>query len=273
MFKMSIFDVILAVVHWLLGLTFVISCSCRRLSSFVRRLKTVLRSSDTGSALCKPLTNIDKLPVHISLVVVEDDISLVDIARLVAWSTAAGIGYVTIYDHRGHCKQNRADLLNKVINEWRQVTVEKRGKVHCDLKSSNSPLSFHIQDERLLAQNGWHMADSATSEPRVFILGPDDGRQGLVDVARQLSCAAASQRLVPADISVSYVDTLIQDKFGFPDPDLVLKFGQVDSVLGFLPWQLRLSEIISVATHRGISLVQFIDALVAFGNTEQRYGK
>jgi dehydrodolichyl diphosphate syntase complex subunit NUS1 len=35
----------------------------------------------------------------------------------------------------------------------------------------------------------------------------------------------------------------IAEMYGFPDPDMVLKFGTVDSVLGFLPWQIRLSEI------------------------------
>lgn len=33
---------------------------------------------------------------------------------------------------------------------------------------------------------------------------------------------------------------------GFPDPDLVLKFGPVDSTLGFLPWHIRLTEIMWV---------------------------
>lgn len=30
---------------------------------------------------------------------------------------------------------------------------------------------------------------------------------------------------------------------GMPDPDLVMKFGTVDSTLGFLPWHIRLTEI------------------------------
>ena len=30
----------------------------------------------------------------------------------------------------------------------------------------------------------------------------------------------------------------------FPDPDLVIKFGAVDALLGFLPWQIRLTEIL-----------------------------
>jgi hypothetical protein len=47
------------------------------------------------------MASIDKMPVHLSLIFVEDDLSFIDIARLVAWSTAAGVAYVTIYDYKG----------------------------------------------------------------------------------------------------------------------------------------------------------------------------
>jgi len=36
----------------------------------------------------------------------------------------------------------------------------------------------------------------------------------------------------------------VSAKYGFPDPELVLKFGRVESLLGFLPWQLRVTEIL-----------------------------
>jgi dehydrodolichyl diphosphate syntase complex subunit NUS1 len=36
---------------------------------------------------------------------------------------------------------------------------------------------------------------------------------------------------------------------GFPDLDLVLKFGSVDSTLDFLPWQIRLAEIVFLPSH------------------------
>jgi len=44
---------------------------------------------------------LNKIPVHLGLVIVEDVISFVDIARIVVWSAALGVAYVTIYDHKG----------------------------------------------------------------------------------------------------------------------------------------------------------------------------
>jgi dehydrodolichyl diphosphate syntase complex subunit NUS1 len=219
------------------------------------------------------------LPVHISLVVVEDDISLTDIARLVAWSMVAGIAYVTIYDHKGRCKQNRSLLLNQVSEEERQMNggaMNNRLKNGVHHGSSKCSAPFQSLDTSLLQVpdvSDTSLGSNSCKNPHVFIVGPDNGRQGLVAVAKQLSVAIAMQRLLPCDITVPYVDSIIHGVCGFPDPDLVLKFGRVESVLGFLPWHLRLTEIISLPSHHGIRLQQFINAIVYFGNTEQRFGK
>ncbi|XP_035296243.1 dehydrodolichyl diphosphate synthase complex subunit NUS1 isoform X3 [Cricetulus griseus] len=64
-----------------------------------------------------------------------------------------------------------------------------------------------------------------------------------------------------------------QGSHGFPDPDLVLKFGPVDSTLGFLPWQIRLTEIVSLPSHLNISYEDFFSALRQYAACEQRLGK
>nr|XP_019596931.1 PREDICTED: dehydrodolichyl diphosphate synthase complex subunit NUS1 isoform X2 [Rhinolophus sinicus] len=64
-----------------------------------------------------------------------------------------------------------------------------------------------------------------------------------------------------------------QGSNGFPDPDVVLKFGPVESTLGFLPWQLRLTEIISLPSHLNIRYEDFFSALRQYAACEQRLGK
>lgn len=39
-----------------------------------------------------------------------------------------------------------------------------------------------------------------------------------------------------------FVFVLVSDSKNIPDPELVVKFGPVDSTLGFLPWHIRLTE-------------------------------
>lgn len=38
------------------------------------------------------------------------------------------------------------------------------------------------------------------------------------------------------------VFVLVSESKNIPDPELVVKFGPVDSTLGFLPWHIRLTE-------------------------------
>lgn len=42
-----------------------------------------------------------KLPVHVGLVVTEEEPSYADMAGLVVWCMAVGISYVSVYDHNG----------------------------------------------------------------------------------------------------------------------------------------------------------------------------
>lgn len=45
--------------------------------------------------------SLEKLPVHIGLLVAEEEPSYTDIANLVVWCMAVGISYVSVYDHQG----------------------------------------------------------------------------------------------------------------------------------------------------------------------------
>lgn len=45
--------------------------------------------------------SLEKLPVHMGLVVTEEEPSYADMASLVVWCMAVGISYVSVYDHHG----------------------------------------------------------------------------------------------------------------------------------------------------------------------------
>lgn len=44
---------------------------------------------------------LHKLPVHLGIVVVEDEISFRDIGKIVVWSVISGIPWITIFDKNG----------------------------------------------------------------------------------------------------------------------------------------------------------------------------
>ena len=74
------------------------------------------------------------------------------------------------------------------------------------------------------------------------VLSPEDGKADIVRAAQDFCQLVAQQQKKSTDLDVDMLDSLLSSN-GFPDPDLVLKFGPVDSTLGFLPWHIRLTEI------------------------------
>lgn len=71
-------------------------------------------------------------------------------------------------------------------------------------------------------------------------MSPEDGKADILRAAQDFS----QQQRTLGDLDVDLLEGLLSSH-GFPDPELVWKFGPVDSTLGFLPWQIRLTEIVS----------------------------
>lgn len=44
---------------------------------------------------------LEKLPIHVGLLITEEEIHYTDIANLVVWCMAVGISYVSVYDNQG----------------------------------------------------------------------------------------------------------------------------------------------------------------------------
>ena len=56
---------------------------------------------NTQEKIASDAKTLDKLPIHLGIVVVEDDISYTDIANILLWCMAMGISYVSVYDRNG----------------------------------------------------------------------------------------------------------------------------------------------------------------------------
>lgn len=91
-----------------------------------------------------------------------------------------------------------------------------------------------------------------------------DGRQKFVEDVRDLLRTTG-----PESIDLQRV----QDRVGWStDPDLLISFGTPLCLYGFPPWQLRLTEILSIPTHRNVPQKVFIDCLRRFSSIAQRQG-
>ncbi|KAM9383298.1 dehydrodolichyl diphosphate synthase complex subunit NUS1 [Phaethornis superciliosus] len=198
---------------------------------------------------------LQKLPVHMGLVVTEEEPSYADMASLVVWCMAVGISYVSVYDHNGIFKRNNSRLMDEILKQQQELL---------GLDCSKYTVEFSNQDK----------ADQVLNcQSTLKVLSPEDGKADIVKAAQNFCQLVAQQQRTYTDLDVNVLDNLLSSTNGFPDPDLVLKFGPVDSTLGFLPWHIRLTEIVSLPSHLNISYEDFFSALHHYAACEQRWGK
>lgn len=185
---------------------------------------------------------LHKLPVHLSLLITELEHNFSDVASIVVWCVAAGISYVSVYDHQGIFKRNNSRLMEEILKRRQELSGLVCSRYSAELEENN--------DKDGLVLN---------CRSAVQVLSPEDGKADVVRAAQDFCQLVAQQQRRATDLIVDVFDGLL--RFGFPDPDLVLKFGSVDSTLCFLPWQIRLTEIISLPSHLNLSYEDFFSAL------------
>ncbi|NIG59867.1 dehydrodolichyl diphosphate syntase complex subunit NUS1 [Pontoporia blainvillei] len=201
--------------------------------------------------------SLEKLPVHMGLVTTEEqqEPSFSDIASLVVWCMAVGISYVSFYNHQGIFKRNNSRLMDEILKQQQELLGLDCSKYSPEFANSND------KDDQIL-----------NCQLAVKVLSPEDGKADIVRAAQDFCQLVAQQQKKCTDLDVDMLDSLLSSN-GFPDPDLVLKFGPVDSTLGFLAWHIRLTEIVSLPSHLNISYEDFFSALCQYAACEQRLGK
>ncbi|XP_012888233.1 PREDICTED: dehydrodolichyl diphosphate syntase complex subunit NUS1 [Dipodomys ordii] len=159
------------------------------------------------------------------------------------------------YERTGIFKRNNSRLMDEILKQQQELLGLDCSKYSTEFANSNE------KDDQVL---NCHLV--------VKVLSPEDGKADIVRAAQDFCQFVAKQQKRATDLDVDMLDSLLSSN-GFPDPDLVLKFGPVDSTLGFLPWQIRLTEIVSLPSHLNISYEDFFSALRQYAACEQRLGK
>ncbi|XP_022788628.1 dehydrodolichyl diphosphate synthase complex subunit Nus1-like isoform X2 [Stylophora pistillata] len=157
--------------------------------------------------------NLMKLPRHISFMVLESDISFVDLAQLIVWSMAMGIPYISVYDRE------------------------------------------------------------APTQVCISLLSEQDGKGDIVDAAREFCKGVQLKHRTPKEMEPDIFNGILKATCGIPDPELALKFGDAQLIMGFLPWQTRLTEFQPLRSHVNIKYSTFLSSLTKYGTCQQRFGK
>ncbi|XP_042602715.1 dehydrodolichyl diphosphate synthase complex subunit nus1-like [Cyprinus carpio] len=201
---------------------------------------------------------LEKLPLHLGLLITEEEIHFTDVANLVVWCMAVGISYVSVYDNQGVFRRNNSRLMEEILKQQQELLGMDSSKYSVEFMKNGTDKQEH---------------QVLSCQSVVKVLSPDDGRLSIVQAAQQLCRDVEQKEKTLKDINVTVLDSLLRESKNIPDPDLVLKFGPVESTLGFLPWHIRLTEIISMPSHVDVSYDDLFGALKRYATCEQRLGK
>uniref|UniRef100_A0A8C4RA74 ditrans,polycis-polyprenyl diphosphate synthase [(2E,6E)-farnesyldiphosphate specific] n=1 Tax=Eptatretus burgeri TaxID=7764 RepID=A0A8C4RA74_EPTBU len=208
-------------------------------------------SATTCQAWWRSTLTLPRRPTHIGVVVTgtrgnRASVSPRELATLVVWCVAGGVSFVTVYDALGECSicifhddlnARGVTLLDEIVRRHKEI-----------LQADWSKFPLEIVDSR------WKTSSQKCEWlPRSLHMRYLEKLKGLETLKHFLVVILTSSSLP-----------------GFPDPDLVLRLGPVQSTLGYLPWHLRLSEIIPM---HSITYSNFLEALHTFAACQPRFGK
>ncbi|KIX98915.1 uncharacterized protein Z520_05376 [Fonsecaea multimorphosa CBS 102226] len=235
----------------------------------------------TPEYIQRDVKNLDRIPEHLSVILKfksEEDGGLEalmdEVAELCAWSAAAGIPLLSVYEKSGILKTYMATLQELVKQKLRSYfgapPAASALRVFAPNHPSMSPWSRTPSPQIPPAQSA---TDARPLHLDLLLLSATDGRDTLVDLTRTLAEMAQAQKLRPKDITSNLINAEISATTAIPDssrlttngdssrpagkeveagePDLIIVFGPVVKLDGYPPWQIRLSEIFCVGDSGG----------------------
>lgn len=229
---------------------------------FKRKLEDVIRLqvSDTELYVSRFVTNLEKCPSHLAVIVGTEGINVQDFSNVVIWCIAAGISIISFYDHTGILKDNE--------NVYYKYLLDKR-------KLDPKSIIFNLNKQNCtngVNKNGFQK-NGFLKKIYVNILSLDDGKPKFVKLVEKLSEKILMKEVISSEINEEYIDKELNKWVGFKDPELALVCGNICSTYGFLPWQIRVTEFLQVKSMKDIRVVDFTSMLNKYSSCHQRFGK
>ncbi|PIC45514.1 hypothetical protein B9Z55_005506 [Caenorhabditis nigoni] len=179
-----------------------------------------------------------RIPAHLAVCFTERRlIDLTEVIQIMDSCVAAGIRQLSLYDPFG-------ELVSQIGQIEQACRLFTRADLFCDGKRLHS---------------------SGLTNLKVNVLSRKMGKSALVEACKML-CREDDE------ITVDRVSKTLEDKFHLSDPDFLLQVGNVPTLCGYPPWNLRITEFLQ--TPRLPCSRRALDCCVeAFSQRDIRVGK
>lgn len=205
---------------------------------------------------------LKRLPDHLGIIIREDCISFSDISNIINWSLCQGIHHVSIYDERGYIKANGKKLYQEAILR-KDIYLKKRSQnFNLIFSDGKTPYSYNV-----IIKNG-----HTTADLYVYLLTHEHGKQYIVNAAKKLCKDVNQNPAILQNFQAKEFDSYVKGVIDMPEPQLIAVFGNISGLIGYLPWHIRLSEILFFPTHHKLQFKQFQEFLLCYNKCQQRFG-
>ncbi|XP_058791103.1 dehydrodolichyl diphosphate synthase complex subunit nus1 [Phymastichus coffea] len=216
---------------------------------------------------------VSKLPNHIAIIIGLEEISIIDITKLIDWCMTIEISYISFYDHKGLLQKNYP-LIEKNL---KQQTPSNLHNTECVKEFSKMD-----NGTKLIKMLGYNYKCNIDSDSlnkaknksiKIQFLSYLDGKNKIVSLTKQLSTFLEWNDNNEKDITSKLISENLNWNVQIPEPDLAIVFGKTLCSYGFLPWHTRITEFFVVPTHCGLTYDDFTRILIKYNICQQHYGK
>jgi undecaprenyl pyrophosphate synthase len=158
--------------------------------------------------------------------------------------------------------------------------VEKRKDPNVNIVWLSQDSSYKQISKSTLHQNYTNHPSSALHSNQkqnsivVNFLCERDGKHSIGRLCQQLGYGLQNGQIKSSkEITIELIDKKLNENLNqLPDPEVAIYFGNVCSTYGLLPWQIRLTEFISIKNQNSLRLKHFLHVLFVYAKCEQRVG-
>ena len=199
-----------------------------------------------------PFLRCKERPAHVAFSLSQQpdpssDLSLRWMAGLVWLTAAAGsVPNISLYDRDGLLQANLPKLARLIEDEasHNPPTLGNDYEVVVDTGKSGTPKQFQF-----FAMSTSSDVSQRPIKVRVRVFSEEDGIADLVRLAQETSRLCGQQGMPLKEVTSDWVSEHLEaSRDDFPDPDIIILFSPpgVNKMLGYPPWQLRLTEFLFV---------------------------
>jgi len=255
-----------------------------RACTVARAITSMFLVSDSNDLelIRQNLNQLKKVPEHIALFL-EHGRNVHELSRVICWCLCAGIRYITLFDSKGFLQNERElQLLQSCFQQARTAFF-------------GSNAAKYRTRFRVVSRPQPNQPDERSSEALVQILSSKEGRNDVIQAARSICEAVKLDKVAVNNITADTITNNLCNA-GIPDPDLIVYCDFTDDttefhlhskdkennfirdnshiLAGFLPWNIRLTEIMAMQRSREphYSFSDFMKVLDRFAHKEQRFG-